>query len=49
MKIAKRLPNGWTPYQINKNKYICDDCQARLYIAPDGKTPYCDNISDKHK
>lgn len=49
MKIAKRTATGWTPYQPNTDKLKCDDCQARLYIAPDGKTLYCDNISDKHK
>lgn len=49
MTIAKRLKNGWTNYQTNKSKEVCDDCKAQLYVAPDGKTLYCDNISDKHK
>lgn len=49
LTIAKRLKNGWTSYQPNDQKYVCDDCGERLYIAPDGKTPYCDNISTKHK
>lgn len=49
MKIAKRLPAGWTDRQPNKQKYICDDCQSKLWVAPDGKTVYCDNLSDKHK
>jgi len=48
MKIAKRIINGWTEYQLNKSKYSCDDCKAQLYIAPDGKTLYCDNISKQH-
>lgn len=48
MKIAKRLVNGWSDYQPNKQKYHCDDCGAGLYVAPDGKTKYCDNLSDKH-
>lgn len=42
MKIAKRTKTGWTAYQLNKNKMFCDDCKSRLYIAPDGKTKYCD-------
>lgn len=48
MKIAKRIEGGWTNYQVNHNKYNCDDCGSRLYVAPDGKTKYCDNLSDKH-
>lgn len=48
MKIAKRTKTGWTAYQLNKNKMFCDDCKSRLYIAPDGKTKYCDKISIKH-
>jgi len=49
MKIAKRIKNGWTDRQSNKQKYKCDDCGQKLHVAPDGKTIFCDNLSDKHK
>lgn len=49
MQIAKRTKNGWTERQENINKEYCDDCNKRLWIAPDGETIYCDNMSDKHK
>ena len=49
MKISKRLKNGWTERQTNKQKYICDDCGNRLWVAPDGKTIYCNNLSKAHK
>lgn len=49
MTIAKRTKTGWTPHQPNKEKYHCDDCGARLYVAPDGKTKYCDKVSTNHK
>lgn len=49
MKIAKRTNKGWTERQANKQKYNCDDCGAQLYVAPDGKTVYCDKLSEKHK
>lgn len=49
LTIAKRLPGGWTPYQPNESKETCDDCGAALWVAPDGKTLYCDKISTKHK
>ena len=49
MTIAKRLKTVWTNYQPNVKKYHCDDCDAQLYVAPDGKTKYCDKISTKHK
>lgn len=44
MKIVKRLPHGWLSHQTNKQKYNCDDCGAKLWIAPDGKTLYCNNV-----
>lgn len=46
--IAKRIQGGWTNSQPNTDKLNCDDCGARLWVAPDGKTLYCDNASDKH-
>ena len=27
----------------NKNHLFCDMCGAKLWVAPDGKTIYCDN------
>lgn len=44
MKIAKRTATGWTDRVINKAKYNCDDCGARLWVAPDGKTLYCNAV-----
>lgn len=50
LTIAKRLPGGgWTKYQPNKQPEHCDDCGARLYVAPDGRTLYCDQATTKHK
>lgn len=48
LTIAKRTERGWTDYQPNKSKTNCDDCGARLYVAPDGKTLYCDNVNGAH-
>jgi len=47
--VAKRLTNGWTEYQRNNNKNTCDDCGAKLWVAPDGKSLYCDNQSELHE
>lgn len=44
MKIAKRLKNGWTKRVPNKQKYNCDDCGSQLWVAPDGKSVYCDAV-----
>lgn len=49
LTIAKRLKNGWTEPQENKSQDWCDDCTQILWVAPDGKTLYCDNLSSKHK
>lgn len=49
MKIAKRIKDGWTSRQVNQQKYNCDDCGAGLWAAPDGKSIYCNELSDKHK
>lgn len=47
--IAKRLVGGgWTEYQPNKSRDNCDDCGAALWVAPDGKSVYCNAASDKH-
>ena len=33
----------WSDKQYdNKDKEKCDMCGSRLYVAPDGKTIYCD-------
>lgn len=48
IKIAKRVKGGWTERQSNKQKYVCDDCGKQLFVAPDGKTVYCDNESELH-
>lgn len=47
LTIARRVPNGWTPYEPNQSKDTCDWCNARLYVAPDGKTLYCDAMHHK--
>jgi len=44
IKIAKRLKNGWTERVANKQKYNCDDCGSKLWVAPDGKTIYCNEV-----
>lgn len=44
MNIAKRLTNGWTERQVNKSKSHCDDCESILWVAPDGKSIYCNNV-----
>lgn len=49
MKIAKRIKDGWTKPQSNRHKYTCDDCGQQLHVAPDGKTIFCNNESDKHE
>lgn len=48
IQIAKRTFAGWTPYRDNKSHTHCDDCGERLYVAPDGKTLYCDKNTTKH-
>lgn len=40
MNINVRTKTGWKKRQ-NKSKYICDICGDKLWIAPDGKTIYC--------
>lgn len=47
MKIAKRTKAGWTAYVPNKQKYNCDECGAQLWVAPDGKSKYCDKVHGK--
>ena len=53
MKIAVRVQAKYDPknsaefepweYGVeNKQKYNCDACGAQLWVAPDGKTKYCD-------
>lgn len=49
MTISKRLVNGWTEQQVNNQKYVCDDCGAKLWVAPDGKTIYCNETATEHK
>ena len=49
VKVAKRIRRGWTEYQTNKQKYNCDDCGARLWVAPDGKSLYCNFATPKHE
>jgi len=46
IKIAKRLKSDWTDYQENKSVSNCDDCGARLWVAPDGKSLYCNAIHE---
>lgn len=41
--IQIRTKDGWADQQ-NKEKYMCDVCQMKLWVAPDGKTIYCNNI-----
>lgn len=49
LTIAKRLiEGGWTEYQPNQSREVCDDCGAPLWVAPDGKSLYCNTASDKH-
>lgn len=48
LKIAKRIAGGWTDRQPNKQEFNCDDCGAALWVAPDGKSIYCDNLSNEH-
>ncbi len=45
MKIAKRLKHGWTPTMQNKSKTHCDDCGARLWIAPHNGI-YCNAVHE---
>lgn len=52
LTVAKRLPpeqGTWTEYQANKSLTHCDDCGAVLWIAPDGKSLYCDALAPEHK
>ena len=44
IKIARRLENGWTEYLPNEQDYNCDWCGAKLWVAPDGKSLYCDAV-----
>ena len=46
MNISKRLATGWSDKQANKNKYNCDECSAALWVAPDGKTLYCNAVHE---
>lgn len=48
--INKRSKNGWVKV-VNNQKYVCDKCGAKLWVAPDGKTIYCntDNCGDNNK
>ena len=44
MKINQRTKNGWLPkMRHNKDKYVCDICKSKLWVAPDNKTVYCNN------
>ena len=47
--INIRTADGWsTATQTVKNN-ICPLCYAKLYVAPDGKTIYCDEIHCDHE
>ena len=41
--INRRLNNGgWLEHKTpNKDKLYCDICHKQLWVAPDGKTIYC--------
>ena len=43
MNCSYRIKNGWKQGTQEKDN-ICQKCFAKLWIAPDGKSVYCDNI-----
>lgn len=46
LTIARRINGGWTNYLPQKNDTHCDWCKNRLYVAPDGKTLYCNHLHE---
>jgi hypothetical protein len=47
MKINRRIKGGWVRNQKNNQKYTCDICGEKLWVAPDGKTVYCNTEADQ--
>ena len=47
MKINRRARIGWIAKQENRSKTHCDICGEKLWVAPDGKTVYCNTAWDK--
>lgn len=49
-KINLRVEGGWHDERVsNKAPYHCDIDGSRLYVAPDGKTVYCDKVHTKEE
>lgn len=43
--INLRIEGGWHDKKVpNKTPYHCDIDGERLFVAPDGKTVYCDKV-----
>lgn len=45
--IALRIAGGWKNGVQNKDPLNCDIDGARLWVAPDGKTLYCNQVHEQ--